>query len=326
MSMLKPSQVGQFLAYIGVPRQFHNAPPSLSLLKTIHTYMISTCPYENLSIHYNQSHSISLDPQFLFNKIVTNNRGRGGYCMELAILYNHVLRGLGFQAYTVGARTRRRFQGVPQGDYPGWVHIVNIVTFPDQDVAPTEPKQYAVDVAFGGDGPTAPLPLISGTIHQNLGTQQVRLLRDWIPTQVHRTEESKLWIYQYRNSADAEWNSYYAFTETEFMAADWEVVNHWASCSPNSHQTWTALVVKFLRRPAHDGADQDAQEEIYGKRTLFNGVIKENLGGRSRLVVECKTEAERIEALEKYFGLRLTEEEVLGITGWATDLNSKGEL
>lgn len=321
MFALSPLQLGQFLTYIGMPQHLHNAPPSLSLLQTLHTFMISSCPYENLSIHYNQSHSISLDPQFLFQKIVTDNRGRGGYCMELAILYNHVLRGLGFHAYTVGARTRQRYEGVPQGEFPGWVHIVNIVTLHDHESLSTEPKRYTVDVAFGGDGPTAPLPLVSGAIHQNLGSQQVRLVRDWVQTQVHRTEESKLWIYQYRNTRDSDWNSYYAFTETEFMAADWEVVNHWASCSPKSHQTWTALVVKFLRR-TRAGPDE-SEQEIYGKRMLFNGVVKENLGGRSLVIADCNTEAERVAALETHFGLKLTDEEIEGIRGWATDLDKR---
>jgi hypothetical protein len=34
----------------------------------------------------------------------------------------------------------------------------------------------------------------------------------------------------------------------------------------------------------------------------------------------CKTEDERMEALEKWFGIRLTEEEKQGIRGWSTEL------
>lgn len=113
-------QVDQFLDHIQLPTSLHHAPPSLSLLKALHVHMISTVPYDNLSLHYNPSHSINIDPQHLFQKIVANKRGRGGYCMEIAILYNHMLVALGYDAYTVGVRTRPRIEGVPEGDFPGW--------------------------------------------------------------------------------------------------------------------------------------------------------------------------------------------------------------
>ena len=40
--------------------------------------------------------------------------------MESCIFFNHVLRKLGFEAYTTGARIRLREGGVPVGDYIGW--------------------------------------------------------------------------------------------------------------------------------------------------------------------------------------------------------------
>ncbi|KAI4598407.1 N-terminal acetyltransferase [Pestalotiopsis sp. 9143b] len=310
-SPLTPAQISQFLSHIALPRHLHTAPPTLSLLRALHTHMLAACPYENLSIHYSPAHAVSLDPQTTFRKIVDRAAGRGGYCMELAILYNHVLRGLGFAAYTVGARTRPRVDGVPGGDFPGWVHIVNVVTLDGG-------ARYAVDVAFGGDGPTAPMPLVDGAVQGNLGAQEVRLVRDWASTQVHRVDEAKLWIYQYRNGQDKEWNSYYAFTETEFMAADWGVVNYWTSTCPDSHQTRTVLVVRFLARQKPGG--EEGELEIYGKRMLVNGVVKENLGGKTRQLASCKTEAERIDVLRSQFNITLSQEEADSIKNWVTDL------
>jgi len=40
--------------------------------------------------------------------------------MEVSILFNHILRGLGFRAYTAGVRIRMRQNGVPSGDFIGW--------------------------------------------------------------------------------------------------------------------------------------------------------------------------------------------------------------
>ncbi|KAI0872692.1 hypothetical protein GGS24DRAFT_466445 [Hypoxylon argillaceum] len=308
-------QIDQFLDYIQLPKKYHHAPPSYDLLKTLHTYMLAAVPYENLAIHYNPAHAVELDPQHLFRKIVLNRRGRGGYCMENGILYNHMLVGLGFDAYTVGARTRLRAGGVPQGDFPGWVHIVSIVEVDGQ--------QYHVDIAFGGDCATRPLPLVHGDsdelVYQNLGAQQIRLVRDWVPTQRKRTSASKLWIYEYRNGPDRPWNPFYCFALVEFMPNDWDVINVFASSSPKSWQTKTVIAIKFLRRTRDDG-DDEGREEIYGKRMLVDHVVKENLGGKTAVIYECKNEADRVAALEKYFDLRLTEEEGNAIRGWSTAL------
>jgi arylamine N-acetyltransferase len=226
------------------------------------------------------------------------------------ILLNHVLRFLNFPAYLGPARTRPRIDSVPQGEFPGWIHLVNIVTLSDG-------SKWTLDVGFGGDAPTKPMPLRHNQPQTNLGTQEVRLMHDWIPTQLHRTESSKLWIYEYRNGPDKEWNAFYAFSETEAMEADFQVVNWFAGSHPTSHHRATQLLVKFLRRPKDDGSGDD---EIFGKRMLVNEVIKENLGGRTQIVQVCKTEDERTEALEKWFGIRLTEEEKQGIRGWSTEL------
>ena len=193
-------------------------------------------------------------------------------------------------------------------------HIVNIITFPDG-------SKYHSDVAFGGDGATIPMPLVDGLVHNNLGTQQIRLKRDWVPNQVHRTEETKLWIYQYRNSQDGEWNSFYSFPGVEFFALDWDVINWWINSHPDSHQRRNVLTVKFLQRPVGMDVSFEGETEICGKRMLVNGVVKENLGGKTKVVATCKTEWERIEVLEKYFQLFLTKEEKEGIRGYVSELD-----
>lgn len=113
-------QLDQFFDHVGFPQHLRCQPPSLALLEALHIHTLSTLPYENLSIHYNPSHWIDLEPQHLFQKMIVHGRGRGGFCMEIAILYNHILRAIGFDAFTAGVRTRGRLQGVPRGDYPGW--------------------------------------------------------------------------------------------------------------------------------------------------------------------------------------------------------------
>ncbi|KAF2440667.1 arylamine N-acetyltransferase 2 [Karstenula rhodostoma CBS 690.94] len=313
-SSLSPEQLSAYVHHIGLPAKYHPANKpihDLAFLTQLHVHTISTIPYDNLTLHYSSSKKISIYPQDAFKKIITDNRGRGGYCMENSILFNHVLRGLGFTAYMAGVRIRLRENGIPAGAYIGWVHLVNIVTLPSGD-------KYMLDVGFGGDAPTTPIPLVHGHTTTNISPQENRLVYGHIPQQVVQTEETKLWIYQYRNGEEVEWNSFYAFPLLEFLEADFKIMNWYAGSHPESFQTFTMLIIKFLRRQKEGG--EEGEMEVYGKRMLVNGVVKENTGGKTRVVQECSTEAERYEALEKWFGMRLSEEEKTGIVGHATEL------
>jgi arylamine N-acetyltransferase len=132
-------------------------------------------------------------------------------------------------------------------------------------------------------------------------------------------EDQRAWIYQYRNGggadATAPWHSYYCFTENEFVLADFEVMNYCTSTHPQSFQRMQMLVVKFLI-----AAEAEGGGGICGKRMLVDGVVKENLGGRTKVVRECRSEEERVAALREYFGITLTEEQIEGIRGYVTEL------
>lgn len=117
-----PEQVSQYLKYIDIPSQYrleNNPECNYEFLKALHVHTICTLPYENLAIHYSATRKVSLDPQDLFDKIVGNARGRGGYCMENSLFVTHMLRALGFSVYPCGVKIRYRKDGVPQGPYIG---------------------------------------------------------------------------------------------------------------------------------------------------------------------------------------------------------------
>ena len=323
-SAYTPAQVAQYLARVGLPASFHpSAHPVLDLayLTRLFVHQITTFPYENLALHYSPQHAVDLDPQVLFAKLVASPRGRGGYCMEINLLFNHVLRALGFDVYTAGVKIRQREGGVPSGPYWGWVHLVNIVTLPDPDAEGGERfMRYALDAAFGGDGPTVPMPLVDGLVHANgIGAQEIRLVRELIPAQRWRGADApRMWVYQYRNGAEMPWHSTYAFYEVEFAEADFQVVNWFASQSPESPQRSMVLAILFLRGPK--GADDEGRERVAGKMMLVDGEVKRNVRGRTELVKVCKTEEERVEALREYFGIELTPEERESIRGRVVEL------
>ena len=291
-SAYNEEQVDRYLEILHIPERFlrkNNPKPDLEFLQTLHAHQLCTIPFEDLAIHYSKGHAIILDPQFLYRKFVTPN-GRGGYCMENNIFYNHMLRALGFNAYLTGGRVRPRTDGIPGGAYMGWVHCVNIVKFPDG-------SRYMTDVGYGGDGPIMPLPMVEGVVTQNIGTQELQLAHEVIPGQVDQSQ--KQWIYQLRNDASKEFNSGYCFTDQEFIEQDFEVMSYFTSTHPSSYMTATVVMVRYLHH----------NYKIYGKRMLVNAEIKENSGGKSELLRVCMNEKERIEALKTEFGVTLSEEE-----------------
>jgi arylamine N-acetyltransferase len=110
-----PEQLKQYFDRIGLPQKYHESaiirkhesPDSetgLALLKTMQRYHLAAAPFENISLHYSTHRHISIEPHALFDKIVKRNAGRGGYCMENNGLFGTVLRSLGYDVYSVGAR------------------------------------------------------------------------------------------------------------------------------------------------------------------------------------------------------------------------------
>ncbi|KAF4988584.1 hypothetical protein FGRMN_9704 [Fusarium graminum] len=311
------AQVAKFLKHLQIPQEFYvGNDPILdhAFLTVLHQHMIATVPYDNMTLHYSSHRNITLEPQALYQKIVVDGRGRGGYCMESNLFFCYMLRALGFQVYPVGVRVRLRKDGVPFGGWPGWVHVVNIVTLPDN-------SRWVIDASFGGDGPTRPMPLVEGAEWRNMGTQDARLIKDFISGQTELTSGRKLWIYQCRNSPDQPWNSFYAFSHSvEWLPADFEISNCYTGTSPHSFQTKTVLVVKFLLR---ESKSSPTGEEVYGKRMLINEVVKENPGGKTTMLKVLKSEDERVEALKEYFGIDLTVEERDAIKGFQTEIKSE---
>ena len=175
-----------------------------------------------------------------------------------------------------------------------------------------------VDVGFGGDGATKPLPMIPGLIHTNLGLQENRLIYETIPELVDQTRP--VWIYQYRNGIDKPWNSLYHFPEVEFLHGDFEMMNYFTSTNLGelNFQTKMVLVIKFLRGKRE--GEEEGDEEIVGKKMLVDGDAKVNMGGKTQLVKTCKSEEDRVEVLREIFGIHLTEDEVRGIRGRNVEL------
>lgn len=185
--------------------------------------------------------------------------------------------------------------------------------------------RWMIDVCFGGDGPTQPIPLMEGSTIRNMGSQDARLIRDFIPGQISRNPEHKMWQYQTCNGETEPWRTFYSFSDSvEWLPPDFGVVNCFTGVSLDSSAVTTMCMVKFLRKPTTNCEDARAarsqQQEIFGKRMLVNEIVKENMGGKTRVIKVCQSEEERVAALRDWFGVILTDEERLAIKGHMTEL------
>ena len=274
-----------------------SAEDALNYLAYLQKHQLASIPFENLSLHYSSHHSISVHPQELFKKIIGDNNGRGGYCMEANCLFGTLLYSLGFTIYSGGARVY-----TPDGQWTGWSHMVNLVTLGS--------TKYHVDVAFGADGPVVPMPLDrSGTVQPHISPAKARL--QWRNIPGNFDPEQRLWVYEHRRNDEAEWDIKYCYTELEFQPCDYSIMNYYTS---TSHKTF------FTRNVVVDKKLLDEQGEYAGSLIMFDNTIKWRIHGEKEKEIEFETEAERLEALEKYLGIKFGEAERDGIAGLASQL------
>jgi len=103
-----PQQLHELYERIELPSKFRYEPGDFSkevvrhrdgvgFLGALQRFTLATVPFENLELHYSSHHQVSIHPDALFEKIVTQRTGRGGYCLENNVFLGTAMRSLGFQ-------------------------------------------------------------------------------------------------------------------------------------------------------------------------------------------------------------------------------------
>lgn len=176
-------------------------------------------------------------------------------------------------------------------------------------------KRYLVDVGFSSSGPTYPVPLQDNYTALNIEPSiSLMLKRGHIPDNTSRDPEHQLWIFHVRFTDDMPWTANYCFSDqVEFLPPDFDTMNFFVSRSPSSFFTQTVMCLKFLM--ADDGS-----EKIIGDITLFGNEIKMRRYGKSSELMKIESEADRVLALEKYLGVKLSGPEKQGIKNMVSSL------
>ncbi|KAH6877193.1 hypothetical protein B0T10DRAFT_520734 [Thelonectria olida] len=293
--MLSQNQIDQYLNHIGFPQHLHPDDP-LQLLAELQKRQLEIVPFENFALHYSRTKVLSLDLDDLFKKVVV--RGRGGYCMENNNFFGAVLRGLGFEStYVVG---RVKCPG-KKGAWLGWSHLVNLVKINN--------VRYLVDVGHGSACPTRPV-MLGGGVTEGIAPQQLKLEFTKLPQ--HSDASQRVWVYSHRRDKGDAWNEGYCFTETECFPSDFETFNLYPMTSPNSIFTQAVLAQRFLM--------SEKSDELIGSVALYGNRIKMSVRGNEQVIQTFQTEQERIEAIARWFGIRLSIEEQEAIKGHVGEL------
>jgi arylamine N-acetyltransferase len=310
------TQIQGYFAQIGLPQKCLDSPvlsdksqattkehglPFVQALTRHHTCSV---PFENLELHYSAHKTITLDTADLYAKIVT--RRRGGRCMENNTFFATVLRSLGFEVRNCGGRVSRAMSPYPEvrrnqaKTYDSWNHMLNLVRF--------DGEWYVVDVGMGAMGPNLPYPLKDGFETLSIAPRRIRVQYRAI-SESYGDHSNKLWCYDVcydpMEEGESVWTPVYCFTETEFLPQDYEMMSWFTSTHRTSFFTKYMTSTKMIM--------DEAQENIVGNLTLFEDTIRETVGSEKKVVRECKTEEQRLEALKELYGIEIADEEREGL-------------
>ncbi|ETN41144.1 uncharacterized protein HMPREF1541_03079 [Cyphellophora europaea CBS 101466] len=304
----------------------------LAALHRLQLLTMAICPFGSLGIHYSTHHTLSLDTDAVYHKIV--ERRQGGYCMENNCFWSTVLRSLGYECYVVGARVSAAeagVRGLPGDGFGGWGHEVVIVRI--------QGERYLSDVGFGGRGSQQPILLKEGETGKGMPgvTQRLakRQIADWRFVGAGAAQgQEKLWVVDVPDErapvdevngeqvsypevqAEKGWRPAYCFADTEWLPQDFEIINFRMCRDPTSMFVQNLILTK----PMLD----EKGEKCVGQVTLVKAEVSRKMydkDGRPKekeLLVTCTSEEQRVKALEEWFGIKLKPEEVRAIEGFPT--------
>lgn len=319
-----PTQLEAYFDRIALPtsKRIYDVRPlsdgeKFQYLDLLQKHELVKVPWENLTQHYSWHRVVNVKPPHLFSKIV-GNAGRGGYCMEANHFFHTVLLSLGYAVYMGGAR----IHSPATGSYGGWTHVVNIVILGG--------TRYLLDGGYGANGPSRPLALEAGVAATQVDPAEMRLMYEPLPQHIDRSQ--RIWIFQHRINKDSEWATQYCFTDTEFLPSDIESMNFSPWLNPRSFFTHKVVAVRFttsLESDKDDGGPGSPNEtalegEIDGAVIVNHSYLKWRRYGKTVKHVEFESEDERVRALERYFGIMISQQDREAIIGTAAEIAGGG--
>jgi arylamine N-acetyltransferase len=197
------------------------AEPNLDVLRGLVTAHTRTIPFENLDPMMGVPVD-DLSPEALADKLV--HRRRGGYCYEQNGLMGYALAQVGFRVRRLAGRVI--WMVPPDAPVPAQTHTVLAVSFPGSQ------GSYLVDVGFGGQTPTSPIRIETGSVQQTaLEPYRLEDRGDGLVLQA---------------LIRGEWVALYEFVTRTAPEIDLKVGSWFVSTHPSSHFVTGLMVARVI--------------------------------------------------------------------------------
>lgn len=200
--MYNQSQMEKYFERINYKGTTDISLENLTLLQKGHLYNI---PYENLD--QMNSVPLSLTPEGVFEKIVTNHRG--GYCFENQGLLCYALRTLGYDVVQYAGRFMNEPDVIQMRR-----HRILVVTIDNE--------RYVCDVGMRSETSRVPLLLVEGLV-QTDGVGEYKYVKD----------DFYGWVIM-QKLPDKEWKPLYGFTEEVQVDDDFVMPSFFCEKHPDS--------------------------------------------------------------------------------------------
>lgn len=191
------------------------AAPDLETLTILQWRHPQAIPFENLDPLLGVP--VKLDVDALQRKLIKD--GRGGWCYEQNLLFQHALEAIGFRVTGLAGRV---FMDRPADAVPPRTHMMLRVDLDD--------VSYIVDAGFGGMTLTGPIRLEADAVQQTPHERRRLLQRD---------DE-----YEMQAEIRGEWRTLYRLSLAEQRLPDYELFNWYLCNHPDSHFLKTLMVAR----------------------------------------------------------------------------------
>ncbi|KAF9922170.1 N-terminal acetyltransferase [Linnemannia zychae] len=277
-------------------------PPTLETLKDLHMRIVTSIPFETLSLRTTAARNVDISIEGIYDRVV--NQKRGGWCFSLNRLAYELLYGLGYRVqFTIGRITKPLKPDDPPR-FSALTHRVSIIRIIDE-AAGTDNK-YLFDVGFG-NSTQVPIQLKDGaTVEYNGHIRRMTTKTHMLAQpEILGNQPFVMWsVEEYTPSIDR-WLPCYVFSEIQFYENDCFVANYYTSYSPTS----TFFKAFWCIRSTMEG---DYYMMIDKKFMIKNakGLVK---------TIEFHKEQDRLDVLKEYFDIVLTDEELKYHDSWIVE-------
>ena len=118
----------------------------------------------------------------------------------------------------------------------------------------------------------------------------------------------------------AHWRTVYAFSEEEFFPTDFESSNFAFFRMPGGLFWDNIIAMKYFFLNDEEATDRSIETRHVGRFVIEGAVIRRHIGSHIDIIRTVTTEAERVDALQEFFGIHIPWESLKHIHGRASAL------